>query len=49
MAAWVSFTLLMLVFVGRQDALLAGVMTLFLAWRHRKNFQNLLVAAALVL
>ncbi|MBI3697592.1 MAG: glycerol-3-phosphate acyltransferase [Acidobacteria bacterium] len=49
MAAWVSFTLLMLVFVGRQDALLAGVMTLFLAWRHKKNFQNLLATAALAL
>ena len=49
MAAWVSFTLLMVVFIGRQDALLAGVMTLFLAWRHKKNFQSILATAALVL
>ncbi|HYM11888.1 MAG TPA: glycerol-3-phosphate acyltransferase [Bryobacterales bacterium] len=42
LAAWAGFTLLMLIFVGRNDALLAAVMTLFLAWRHRKNFQNLL-------
>lgn len=42
LVAWVAFTALMLVFVGREDALIAALMTLFLAWRHRKNFQNLL-------
>ncbi len=41
LATWVLFTLLMLVFVGRQDATNAAMMTLVLAWRHKKNFQNL--------
>ncbi len=45
LAAWVGFTVLMLAFVGRKDALLAALMTLFLAWRHKKNFQNLLAPA----
>ena len=45
MAAWVGFTLLMLVFVGRQDAGFSALLTLFLAWRHKKNFQNLLAPA----
>ncbi len=45
LAAWVVFTGLMLAFVGSRDASVAGAMTLFLAWRHKKNFQNLLTAA----
>ena len=46
LSAWVGFTLLMLAFEKRpQDALVSGAMTLFLAWRHRKNFQNLLAPA----
>ena len=42
LSAWVAFTLLMLVFAGPQDAAIAAVMTLFLGWRHKQNFQNLL-------
>jgi acyl phosphate:glycerol-3-phosphate acyltransferase len=45
LAAWAGFTLLMLVFVGREDALMAALMTLFLAWRHKKNIQKLLAPA----
>jgi len=45
LSAWMAFTLSMLLFVGSRDALLAAVMTMFLAWRHRKNFQNLLAPA----
>ncbi len=45
MSTWVFFTLLMLLFVGRPDATYAALMTLFLAWRHKKNFQNLLALA----
>lgn len=41
LATWVVFTLLMAAFVGRQDAAIAGLMTLLLAWRHRQNFRNL--------
>ncbi len=39
--SWVFFALLILVVVGSRDAAYAGLMTLFLAWRHKKNFQNL--------
>ena len=42
MGTWVVFTILMLAFVSPQDAMYAALMTLFLGWRHRKNFQNLL-------
>ncbi|MBI3665936.1 MAG: glycerol-3-phosphate acyltransferase [Acidobacteria bacterium] len=45
LATWAVFTLLMLAFAGPQDSLFAAVMTLFLAWRHKKNFQNLLAPA----
>jgi glycerol-3-phosphate acyltransferase PlsY len=44
LSAWVAFTVSMLVFVGARDALIAAAMTMFLAWRHRKNFQNLLAS-----
>lgn len=40
-SAWVFFALLALVFVSPRDALFAGFMTLFLAWRHKRNFRNL--------
>jgi glycerol-3-phosphate acyltransferase PlsY len=39
--SWVFFALLILVMGGGRDAVYAGLMTLFLAWRHKKNFQNL--------
>ncbi len=45
LSAWVAFTFLALGFIGQQDAVLALLMTIFLAWRHKKNFQNLLAPA----
>jgi glycerol-3-phosphate acyltransferase PlsY len=42
LTTWTVFVLLMLAFVGFRDATYAAIMTLFLAWRHRKNFQNLM-------
>lgn len=42
MSTWVVFSILMLAFVSPQDAIYATVLTLFLGWRHKKNFQNLL-------
>lgn len=42
---WVLFALLMLGFVGLQDAGYAALVTLFLVWRHQKNFQNLFAAS----
>jgi acyl phosphate:glycerol-3-phosphate acyltransferase len=41
LSTWAFFALLMLLAIGPQDALYAGLMTLFLAWRHKKNLQNL--------
>lgn len=40
-STWAFFVVVMLTFAGRQDAMYAGLMTLFLAWRHKRNFQNL--------
>lgn len=45
LSAWVGFTLVTFAFVGRQDAIVSLLMTLLLAWRHKKNFQNLLAPA----
>jgi glycerol-3-phosphate acyltransferase PlsY len=42
MSTWVVFTILMLAFVSPQDGMYAALMTLFLGWRHKKNFRNLL-------
>jgi acyl phosphate:glycerol-3-phosphate acyltransferase len=42
MTTWVLFVILMLAFVHPQDAVYAALLTLFLGWRHKKNFQNLL-------
>jgi glycerol-3-phosphate acyltransferase PlsY len=41
LTTWVLFTLLMLLFVGRLDALYAALMTLFLVWRHQSNLRRL--------
>jgi glycerol-3-phosphate acyltransferase PlsY len=46
LATWILFVLLTLLFVGRLDATYAALMTLLLAWRHKKNFQNLIHAPA---
>jgi len=42
MSTWVVFTILMLAFVSSANAVYAALLTLFLGWRHKKNFQNLL-------
>jgi glycerol-3-phosphate acyltransferase PlsY len=42
MSTWVLFVILMLAFVSPRDAMYAALLTLFLGWRHKKNFQNLL-------
>ncbi len=44
LSSWVFFALLMLIFAARVDALAAGLMALFLAWRHKKNLRNLFQA-----
>lgn len=41
-STWVLFVILMLAFVSPQDAIYAALMTLFLGWRHKKNFRNLM-------
>jgi hypothetical protein len=41
MSTWVVFAILMLAFVSPQDAVYAALLTLFLGWRHKKNFRNL--------
>ncbi len=43
-STWMLFTLLLFALVGRLDASFAALMTLFLGWRHRKNFENLKAA-----
>jgi acyl phosphate:glycerol-3-phosphate acyltransferase len=39
--SWILFGVLLLVVMGAVDAMYAGLMILLLAWRHKKNFQNL--------
>jgi glycerol-3-phosphate acyltransferase PlsY len=46
LSSWAFFALLVLAVIGPQDALYAGLMTLFLAWRHKKNIQNLFGASS---
>lgn len=46
MAAWLAFTLMMFSVASPQQGAIAALMTLLLAWRHKKNFQNLLAHAA---
>jgi glycerol-3-phosphate acyltransferase PlsY len=41
-STWVLFTILMLLFLHTQDVLYAAILTLFLAFRHKQNFQRLL-------
>ena len=45
LSTWVLFTVLMLAAAGLRDAAMAALMTAFLAWRHRANFQRLLAPA----
>ncbi len=44
LSSWVLFTVSIFFLRGPVDGGLAACMTMFLAWRHRKNFQNLLNA-----
>ena len=44
-STWVIFTLVIFVLIGTWDGIYAGLMTLLLAWRHKKNFQHLFGAA----
>jgi glycerol-3-phosphate acyltransferase PlsY len=46
MAAWLVFTAILFGLAGPQQGAIAGLMTLLLAWRHKKNFQNMLAHAA---
>ena len=46
LSTWVLFAILMLAFVSPQDALYAALLTLFLGWRHKKNFRNLFTRRA---
>ncbi|MBH00278.1 MAG: glycerol-3-phosphate acyltransferase [Solibacterales bacterium] len=40
-STWVFFTILMVFYGDPMDIRNAGLMTLFIAWRHQKNFRNL--------
>lgn len=40
-SSWVFFAVLILILVSGREAIYAGLMTLLLAWRHKKNFRNL--------
>jgi glycerol-3-phosphate acyltransferase PlsY len=40
-SSWVFFAVLILIVATGREAIYAGLMTLLLAWRHKKNFQNL--------
>jgi acyl phosphate:glycerol-3-phosphate acyltransferase len=42
--ACLIFSVFITFFVGRQDGIYAGILTLLLIWRHKKNFQNMLAA-----
>ena len=44
-ATWLFFTLLMALMVGGPDVRNAALMTLFLAWRHQRNFRKLFAGA----
>ena len=44
-ATWLFFTLLMALMIGGPDVWNAALMTLFLAWRHQRNFRNLFAGA----
>ena len=40
-ATWVFFSVLMWLYGSPRDVQNAALMTLFLAWRHQRNFRNL--------
>ncbi len=41
LSTWILFSMVLLIFAAPLDALYAGLMTLFLAWRHKTNLQKL--------
>lgn len=43
--SWVFFVVAMIIRLQLTDATYAAIMTLFLAWRHKKNFQNMFAGA----
>lgn len=43
LSTWILFVILLLIFVGKLDALYAATMTAFLCYRHQKNIRNLLM------
>jgi glycerol-3-phosphate acyltransferase PlsY len=43
-ATWLVFAALMLAVAGRGEAAASALMALFLLWRHKQNFRNLLAA-----
>lgn len=42
---WMIFAVVIFVFIGLWDGIYAGLMTLLLIWRHKRNVQNLFVGA----
>ena len=44
--SWFFFAILILIMVNGREAIYAGLMALFVAWRHKKNFQNLFGASS---
>lgn len=44
--SWIFFALLILVMASGREAIYAGLMAMFVAWRHKKNFQNLFAATS---
>jgi glycerol-3-phosphate acyltransferase PlsY len=45
LSTWVIFALMMFIFISPWDGIYAGLMTLILALRHKKNFQNMFSGA----
>jgi acyl phosphate:glycerol-3-phosphate acyltransferase len=44
--SWFFFAILILILVSGREAIFAGMMALFVAWRHKKNFRNLFGASS---
>lgn len=44
-ATCMTFAILLAFFVGKWDGIYAGILALLLAWRHKKNFQNMFEGA----
>jgi glycerol-3-phosphate acyltransferase PlsY len=45
-SSWFFFAILIFILVSGREAIFAGLMTLLLAWRHKKNFRNLFGASS---